>query len=122
MTSYTTDHAVDEFGVDRYFVAAPSGSWVDGPYDTVDQANDRAQWRNRKRAGERVASYLGTLPVGTEFTLEHVSIAYVGTYRKNAEGTWDQVAAPLSPLVINMDAAHLGFVVGEEPVRKAIRW
>lgn len=73
-------------------------------------------WHNRKDEAARVAAVLDPLPVGTEFQLTHVGLAYLGRYRKNSEGLWDQIAAPEAPLVRNMDAEHLGFCVGEAAV------
>jgi hypothetical protein len=121
MQVYSVDETEDEFGQARFFVASPSADWVDGPYDTVEEASERCQWRNRKQEGSRVETLLSTKPVGFEFRLEGaVQRAYAGTWRKNADGLWDQVSAPDRPLVRNMDAAHLGFVVGERLVREAL--
>lgn len=80
----------------------------------------RAEWHVRKAEGEQVAALLYPLPTGTEFTLDlGAGRAYAGTYRKNHEGTWDQVRAPASPLVTRVDAAHLGFCVGLHVIDQA---
>ena len=83
--------------------------------DGID-AGHHEIWHTQKAEGERVAALLSPLPVGTEFQLTHVQLAYLGLYRKNSAGLWDQVAAPESPLVRNMSADHLGFCVGEAAV------
>lgn len=75
----------------------------------------------RKQDGERVAALLNALPLGTEITLGDAGRAYTGTYRKNADGLWDQVWAREAPLVTNFDPAHLGFCVGYPAVQKAVR-
>ena len=74
----------------------------------------------RQQEGEKVARLLDKLPVGAEFKLAGVSLAYCATYRKNAAHLWDQIAAPEAPLVTNFDPAHLGFCVGFEPVAAAV--
>lgn len=74
----------------------------------------------RQQEGEAVRALLDPLPVGFAFRLERVSLSYRATYRKNAEGLWDQESAPCAPLVRNMDAAHLGFCVGREAIAGAV--
>lgn len=78
------------------------------------------RWLDQKAEGEAVAELLGALPIGTEFTLAGAGRAYSATYRKNAEGLWDQVWAVERPYVLNMDAAHLGFCVGREAIAGAV--
>lgn len=74
----------------------------------------------RKLEGERVAAMLAPLEEGYTFRLAGAGSAYSATYRKNADGLWDQVSAPCSPLVRNMDAAHLGFCVGADAIATAV--
>lgn len=120
-TTFTVEHTQDEFGEDRYFVADSNGDWIGEPYPSYDLASEKARWHSRKAQAVNVEVFLNHFPVGTEFKLgAGAGRAYAGTYRKNAESTWDQVSAPEKPLVINMAAAHLGFCVGEDIIRKAI--
>lgn len=117
---FTIDEAEDELGDVVYFVANDLGEWVDGPYPTRVGAKDRAEWMQRKAEGAAVKVLLDWRPVGFEFRLENVSFAYVATYRKNGSGLWDQVSAPSTPLVVNIEASHLGFVVGVDAIRKVL--
>jgi len=80
----------------------------------------RDEWNRRKDEGRQVAALLEPLPVGHEFRLTNVASAYAATYRKNDEGTWDQVTAPVNPLVTHMDAEHLGFCVGLTAIEKEV--
>ena len=90
--------------------------WINDPEADADHQD----WHRRKDEGDRTARYLDKLPLGTEFTLAGVPRAYVGTYRKNSAGLWDQVWAVDSPLVTNFDPAHLGFCVGYLAVAQAV--
>lgn len=81
---------------------------------------DTWEWINRKIDGARVASLLSKMEIGTQFRLKNVGRSYSATYRKNDLGLWDQVAAPERPLVSNMDADHLGFVVGFDAIVKVV--
>jgi hypothetical protein len=83
---------------------------------------DHLAWLQRKEQGREVAELLAPLPEGAEFTLGwEAGRAYRATYRKNAEGLWDQVRGTCeAPHVVNMDAAHLGFVVGVDTVLAAL--
>lgn len=118
---FSVDMTQDEFGTPRYFVASAGGAWVSEAFDTYDLAHQHARWMERKGDGKTVDRLLSTVPVGTEFKLGFdAGRAYAGTYRKNNAGMWDQVAAPERPLVINMDAEHLGFCVGEPIIRAAL--
>lgn len=92
------------------------GKWINDPQAQFDHE----AWHARKAEGEKVAALLLALPLGTEFTLANAGRAYSATYRKNSDGTWDQVYAVEQPLVRSMDAAHLGFCVGFEAVAGAV--
>jgi hypothetical protein len=85
-------------------------------------AKERVAWLERKIDGEKVAGILELVPAGFEFDLGHdAGRAYRALYRKNADGSWDQVPGTCeSPHVVNMDAAHLGFVVGYQPIANAV--
>lgn len=99
---------VREHGIKPLFTCDRCGRQFD---DGID-AGWHEIWHAQKDAGEAVAALLAPLPVGAEFKLHRVNRAYDATYRKNEDGSWDQVSAPEMPLVRNMDAAHLGFCVG----------
>lgn len=104
------------------------------------ELDQEVEWLDRKQQGIRVDRMLYPLPAGTEFRLgpgptvsverlvggflvgtAGVTRAYVATYRKNDAGLWDQVQGTCEPPhVVNMSADHLGFVVGEKPIREAL--
>ena len=84
------------------------------------EAGQHEMWHGRKDEGEAVARLLDALPLGTEFTLANAGRAYTGTYRKNSAGLWDQVWAIETPLVLNFEAAHLGFCVGQKAIAGAV--
>jgi len=80
------------------------------------------RWLRMKADGEMVAERLSAedVAVGQELYLDNVPRAYAGLWRKNADGTWNQLSAPDLPLIINCDPAHVGFCVGADAVGAAL--
>lgn len=105
-------HRIDQGG----YQCARCSKWVNDPQEQADHDD----WHRRKDEGAQVALLLAPLATGSEFRIELTSSAYRATYRKNADGLWDQVLAPYAPLVRDMDAAHLGFCVGYEVIAEAV--
>jgi hypothetical protein len=93
----------------------------DGELVWEGESDDRVEWRIRKNEGEAVARMLEPLPEGAEFKLGwEAGRAYRALYRKNGEGSWDQVSDCESPRVTNMSADHLGFCAGFIAVVNAV--
>lgn len=86
-----------------------------------DEEVEAASWWAKKIEGKRVKALLDAKPIGTTFTLSHgVGSAYRATYEKTEIGHWDQVSSPVKPLVVNMEAEHLGFCVGYAAIVRAL--
>ena len=45
----TVEKTQDEFGQDRYFVANEKADWIDGPFDTAEEALERIWDIERER-------------------------------------------------------------------------
>lgn len=78
-----------------------------------------ARDRERRREAREVKYLLDRYKPGTLMDMESTA-SYTGVYRKNEDGTWDQIRAPYAPLITKMDAEHIGFCVGKLTVLKAI--
>jgi hypothetical protein len=98
-----------------------AGFSIGGPARALKVVYDEmVDHRRRKQDGAAVGAMLAMLTEGSTFELKGTGRAYDATYRKNSVGSWDQVRAAESPLVVNMDAEHLGFCVGYDAVVKAL--
>lgn len=69
-----------------------------------------------------VGELLDAQPVGAEFKLDsRAGRAYKATYRKNEDGTWNQLPGTCEPPhVINMSGSSIGYAVGVKLVVEAL--